>query len=349
MFVLAVVSTGSVMSCDMVPPGKLVNSTTPDWPIPISEAIVGYNSMQQNLQQSAIVPLWWFFPRWCTTCSTLALQRPLPDFIVGTIMLDDNHFIGCGSVCGQHNVHNMNCSCNSIYGCAAAASGSALAHECHSWHMGERLEHIKLKTPHKIYSPEPIPTCLCLLMLCTVAFAVVALARVAADAALAVCGAAIVVAVHPLRSLHVIACFANTTIRIIIRTAINAVPNTNFDACSIKPLFNIILLLLVCLPTVFAAGSETPKVTMNEYFLPGVTRWDGIPYHDFRRIWWVALCAALGNINQEGWSLLQTARNQDLGSPGNPGTPNQTIQSDNRNQRLFGAILNYIEATSLIH
>ena len=126
------------------------------------------------------------------------------------------------------------------------------------------------------------------------------------------------------------------------------IPNAHYDACNIKPLFNLIL-LLACLPMIYAAGSETPKVTFQDYFLPGVTRWDGIPYHNFRRVWWIALCAALGNINQEGWSLLQTARDQDLGSPGNPGTPNQTTQSDNRNQRLFGAILNYIEATSLIY
>ena len=94
---------------------------------------------------------------------------------------------------------------------------------------------------------------------------------------------------------------------------------------------------------------ETPKVSALEYFLPGVTRWDAIPYHDFRRVWWVALCAALGNINQEGWSLLQTARDQDIGAPGNPGTPAQTVQSTNRNQRVFGAILNYIEATSHLY
>ena len=71
--------------------------------------------------------------------------------------------------------------------------------------------------------------------------------------------------------------------------------------------------ILACLPAAFAAGTETPKFTLHEYFLPGVTRWDGIPYHDFRRVWWIALCAALGNINQEGWTLLQTARDQDLG------------------------------------
>ena len=110
-----------------------------------------------------------------------------------------------------------------------------------------------------------------------------------------------------------------------------------------------LLLIMSWLPVMLATGTETPKVTMQDYFLPGVTKWNGIPYHDFRRIWWIGLCAALGNVSQEGWSLLQTARDQDLGSPGNPGTANQAVQSNNRNQRLFGAILNYIEATSYIY
>ena len=116
-----------------------------------------------------------------------------------------------------------------------------------------------------------------------------------------------------------------------------------------KLLFVGIGAFLLLLPYVEATGRETPKVTFQDYFLPGVTRWDGYPYHDFRRVWWVALCAALGNISQEGWSLLQTARDQDLGAPGNPGTPAQTIVSNNRNERVFGAILNYIEATSYLY
>ena len=107
--------------------------------------------------------------------------------------------------------------------------------------------------------------------------------------------------------------------------------------------------VLMYFPLAEAVGRETPKLTFTEYFLPGVTRWDSIPFHDFRRVWWVALCAALGNISQEGWSLLQTARNQDLGAPGNPGTPGQQVQSENRNQRLFGAILNYIEANTWLY
>ena len=113
--------------------------------------------------------------------------------------------------------------------------------------------------------------------------------------------------------------------------------------------------LLVCmtildyLPGALGAGKDHPNLFSQEFALPGMSRWDGIPFTDFRRIWWVALCAALGNVAQDSYTLLQTARNQDLGSPGNPGTPGQTAQSDNRNQRLFGSILNYIEATSWIY
>ena len=100
---------------------------------------------------------------------------------------------------------------------------------------------------------------------------------------------------------------------------------------------------------VSAAGRNEATMMFQEFFLPGVDKWDGLPFHNFRRVWWVALCAALGTISQDAWSLLQTARDQDLGGPGNPGTAAQTVQSQNRNQRLFGAILNYIDATSYIY
>ena len=127
--------------------------------------------------------------------------------------------------------------------------------------------------------------------------------------------------------------------------------STSLRVCSSKLMikFVIIIDLISYLPLSGAVGLETPKLNMHDYFLPGVSRWDGMPFHDFRRVWWLALCAALGNISQDGWSLLQTARNQDLGSPGNPGTAGQATQSLNRNQRLFGAILNYIEATSFLY
>ena len=169
------------------------------------------------------------------------------------------------------------------------------------------------------------------------------------DTAMAMLGVSILIAqLDPQRScVHVMPCIMNMVMRLMTI----AFPCKGPKGISLMPLLEFMLkvAMLTYLPVALAAGSETPKVTLQEYFLPGVTRWDGIPYHDFRRVWWVALCAALGNINQEGWSLLQTARNQDLGSTGNPGTTGQAVQSANRNQRLFGAILNYIEATSMIY
>ena len=133
------------------------------------------------------------------------------------------------------------------------------------------------------------------------------------DSAMAMLGAAILIAqLDPQRScVHVMPCIMNMVMRIMTV----AFPFKGPKGISLMPLLEFILkvAMLTYLPVALAAGSETPKVTLQEYFLPGVTRWDGIPYHDFRRVWWVALCAALGNINQEGWSLLQTARNQDLG------------------------------------
>ena len=61
--------------------------------------------------------------------------------------------------------------------------------------------------------------------------------------------------------------------------------------------------LISCIPMSGAVGLETPKINLHDYFLPGASRWDGMPYHDFRRVWWLALCAASGNISQDGWSL----------------------------------------------
>lgn len=171
------------------------------------------------------------------------------------------------------------------------------------------------------------------------------------DTAMAMLGAAIIIAqLDSQRShVHVMPCMLNMVMRFM--TVAFPFKGHKPKGTYLKPLFEFALkvAILTYLPVTSAVGSETPKMTLQDYFLPGVTRWDGIPYHDFRRVWWVALCAALGNINQEGWSLLQTARNQDLGSTGNPGTAGQAVQSANRNQRLFGAILNYIEATSMVY
>ena len=172
------------------------------------------------------------------------------------------------------------------------------------------------------------------------------------DAAMAVVGFAIIISgLDPHRRSH-------ASDRILIYMIMRILRMSKMMLLALLTLLSsrLFLMLLIALwlcanmPSVHAVPrQEIPRVSALEYFLPGVSRWDGIPYHDFRRVWWVALCAALGNINQEGWSLLQTARDQDLGAPGNPGTPGQTIQSDNRNQRVFGAILNYIEANTFLY
>ena len=47
-----------------------------------------------------------------------------------------------------------------------------------------------------------------------------------------------------------------------------------------------------------AAGKDDPKRSVGENFLPGVSRWDTLPFHDFRRILFVALYVALGTIAQ---------------------------------------------------
>ena len=77
--------------------------------------------------------------------------------------------------------------------------------------------------------------------------------------------------------------------------------------------------------------------------IPGMTVWNGIPNHDFRHVWFAILMVGLGSIFQDGWTLLQVARDEDLGGPAHPGTPDQNDASNNRNTRLFHLILNYID------
>ena len=49
------------------------------------------------------------------------------------------------------------------------------------------------------------------------------------------------------------------------------------------------------------------NVQKEQTFLPGVDRWDGIPYNDFRRVWYAALIVALGSIAMDGVSLTVSA------------------------------------------
>ena len=159
------------------------------------------------------------------------------------------------------------------------------------------------------------------------------------DVALAVMGLMIhIVSATPTDHAHAISCLMMMCMHMIFSRSMLKV---------MKMMVRIYAIIII--PCSLAAGGEAPAVNTAEYILPGVTRWDGIPFHDFRLVWWLALCAALGNISQDGWSLLQTARDQDTGGPTAGGTANQRQQSQNRNQRLFGAMLNYIEPTSYVY
>ena len=86
----------------------------------------------------------------------------------------------------------------------------------------------------------------------------------------------------------------------------------------------------------------------NWDFLPGMKRWDGIPFHDFTRIWLAALVVALGSIVQAGFTLLQTAEGEDDGRA--DVDPEEKKQNHmNRKARLYACIMNYISPTSRIY
>ena len=97
-----------------------------------------------------------------------------------------------------------------------------------------------------------------------------------------------------------------------------------------------------------AAGKEIDdrKHSTHENYLPGVSKWNGRPFFDFQRLWWPALCVALGTIAQDGYTLLQTARAQD---PAGEGENPDAIKRKNRRTRLFACILNYISHRSYIY
>ena len=111
--------------------------------------------------------------------------------------------------------------------------------------------------------------------------------------------------------------------------------------------FVAISILIANLVPVYSVGN--PNVERFEDVLPGVKKWNGKAFYDFRIVWWPTLITALASIAQEGWTLLQVARGQDPGAPGNAGNAAQQVQSLNRNLRLFGALLNYIDRKSWLH
>ena len=116
-----------------------------------------------------------------------------------------------------------------------------------------------------------------------------------------------------------------------------------------------VLLSVMVTPITAPLRDTAPNRDDNYHFLTGVTEWNGIPRRDFRHLWFASLIVALGAIFQDGWTLLQTARDEDLGGPANPppgGVPNAATtvrQSQNRNHRLFHSILKYIAKTSSIY
>ena len=86
----------------------------------------------------------------------------------------------------------------------------------------------------------------------------------------------------------------------------------------------------------------------------GSTRGGGGPIHEgimsrFSFITGFSCCGALGAIVQDGWTLLQTARDEDLGGPANPGTAQENRKSINRNVRLYHCIANYIDRNCSIY
>ena len=60
--------------------------------------------------------------------------------------------------------------------------------------------------------------------------------------------------------------------------------------------------------------SVNPNMQKDYDKLEGVSKWDGIPFNDFTRVWVRTLRVALGSIAQDGWTLVQTAWCPDLNS-----------------------------------
>ena len=54
-----------------------------------------------------------------------------------------------------------------------------------------------------------------------------------------------------------------------------------------------------------------PNMVKDWDFLLGMKRWNGQPFYDFARVWWVDLAVALGTIVQDGSSLLSCAEGTD--------------------------------------
>ena len=88
-------------------------------------------------------------------------------------------------------------------------------------------------------------------------------------------------------------------------------------------------------------GSDSyPNMIKDWDFLPGMKRWNGQPFYDFARVWWIALVVALGTIVQDGNTLLTCAEGTDEGRDPVNDTADKVRQHVARNTRLFACILN---------
>ena len=106
------------------------------------------------------------------------------------------------------------------------------------------------------------------------------------------------------------------------------------------------ILIGIILLTIIPGVSAPDPNTRNDYdYLAGVPVWDGLPRHDFLRVWFVALGVALGSVVQDGYTLLQTAEENDAGR--DPATDDAADVEKHRLRvaRLASSIKRYISAT----
>jgi hypothetical protein len=79
------------------------------------------------------------------------------------------------------------------------------------------------------------------------------------------------------------------------------------------------------------SSDSYPNMVKDWDFLPGMKRWNGQPFYDFARIWWVALVVLLGTIVQDGNSLLNCAEGTDEGRDPAVDHPDKVRQHQSRN------------------
>ena len=76
---------------------------------------------------------------------------------------------------------------------------------------------------------------------------------------------------------------------------------------------SLITLLINCVD--YAESVGNPNLERFEDILPGVKKWNGKAFYDFRIIWWPSLIAALSTVAQDGWTLVQVASSSQRTGP----------------------------------